>query len=79
MAAMDRIRGLQPENPLDAVSPEFVLNRGFARLQEEMGRRTVVGNSVAGMVNSCEGQLRFSPGSGAPNDGIGVGFSVGQN
>lgn len=69
-ALMARIQGI------DTDSEEFPLNRVSMRLPAELGRRSVGGASVVGVVHSRAGRLGFD-GSGGNADNIGgVGLSV---
>lgn len=70
MALMDRIKGVGSE--------DMILSHGFMRIQN-LGRRSVGGNSFVGGVNSVGGQLWLvgSDGSAYPRDGVGV--SAGLN
>lgn len=79
-AIMDRIRGRKADAPnyVDPRSQEFVLNRGWMRVSEEMGRRAVGGGSVVGRVYSVGGQLRLVGSAGSAGGDVGVGVSVGR-
>lgn len=72
-AIMDRIRGVVKPG-----SKEFILNQGFMRMPEEMGRRTVDGDSVVGLVGSDGGRLSLVGSVGRADPSEGVGLSVGK-
>jgi len=69
LVIMDRIANVDPR------SEKYILNRGY--LRTELGRRTVDGYSVVGVVNSDVGRAGLGGGRGSADSYIGVGVSAG--
>lgn len=65
---MDLLRGVELQ--------DIVLARGFMRVPA-LGRRTVIGDSCVGHVDSSGGRAKFGGSYGGASGGDGVGFSAG--